>query len=301
MPDPSAPVTLRELFEAYRIRRLRNATDGTIRKFRASIAHFEQAIGRPATLADLNDIQFAEVLHLWMQNLQLSPHSLNGYGGKIACLWRFACRRGWLVQWPEPDWQLPAPRRSPRAWSREELAILFAALAKQPGWICGVPAAGWWLTLHHFLFDSGERIAAALSLRWEDVDLSTRWCLIRGENRKGKTADRAYLIHEDTATGMKAIELPRRELVFPLDVTMGALWLRYDKLLRKAGLDHSRTSKFHRMRRSVASYVAASQGRQQASEALGHADPRTTVESYLDCRICPPLSPSSVLFRPDRG
>lgn len=77
-PETAVPVTLRELYEAYRIRRLRTATAGTLRKFATAINDFEQAIGRPPLVADLNDMMFAHVIFIWSKTLPISPHSLNG-------------------------------------------------------------------------------------------------------------------------------------------------------------------------------------------------------------------------------
>lgn len=293
------PATLRELYESYRVRRLRKASDGTRNKFCVVLNHFESAIGRTAFLADLNEPQFFSVLDHWAQILG-SPHTANGYGAKIMALWRFACRRGWLQEWPESDWQLHAPRRVPKAWTKEQLARLFTQLSKETGYIGGIDAAGWWLCLHHVLLDTAERIGAVLSLRWEDVDLSARSILIRGECRKGDADDRPYWLHEDTVTGLAAIREPARERVFPLCISRSALWLRYKKILEKAGLPTGRESKFHRMRRTVASHVAAQKGKAAATEALDHSDGRVT-EAYLDPSIFKGIRPAELLWRPPRS
>lgn len=296
IPPNAVPVTLRELFEFYRLRRLRAASKGTLCQFAVAINQFEGALGRPALVQDLNDFAFASVLSEWTKKIK-SPHTANGYGRKICALWRFACRRGWLKEWPESDWQLPAPTRVPRAWSIEELGKLFAACSQVPGWICGVPASGWWLSLHHVLWDSGERITAALSLRWADVDLATGCCIIRGESRKGQTRDMPYWLHPDTVAGLAAIQLPTRELVFPWDRTKETLWQHYSRVLKSAGLPDTRERKFHCLRRSVASHLAAAKGRAAATEALDHSDPRVT-DAYLDPALVHRVRPAEVLWRP---
>lgn len=296
IPHGAAPQTVRELYDAYRVRRLRNAAANTMHKFDVAIRQFERELGRQATLADLNDDTVGAVLAAWGKSHR-SKHTSNGYGAKLMALWRFACRRGWLTEWPEGDWKLYAPKPVPRAWTQDDLGRLYAQLAKQTGFIGAVPAHAWWLALHSVLFDTGERVGAVLSLLWEDVDLAANSILIRGENRKGDADDKLYFLHAETTARLSAMREPKREKVFPLPITMGALLWRYKRILEGAGLDAGRKSKFHRMRKTVASHIAAAKGREQASEALDHKDPSVTA-AYIDPSICPGVRPAEVLWRP---
>lgn len=296
IPQQAAPQTVRELYESYRVRRLRNAAANTMHKFDVAIRAFERELGREATLGDLNDDTVGAVLAAWGKSTR-SRHTINGYGAKVMALWRYGCRRGWLKEWPEGDWKLYAPKPVPRAWTQDDLGRLYAQLAKQTGFIGGIPAPDWWLGLHSVLFDTGERVGAVLSLLWADVDLGARSILIRGENRKGDADDKLYFLHEDTTARLTAIREPKRDRVFALPITMGALLWRYKRILEAAGLDSSRKSKFHRMRKTVASHIAVAKGREQASEALDHKDPSVTA-AYIDPSICPGVRPAEVLWRP---
>ena len=73
------------------------------------------------------------------------------------------------------------------------------------------------------------------------------------------------------------------------------LWQRFARLLKLAGLPTDRKSKFHRIRRSVGSYIKAAGG--DPSEALRHRDPRS-IKSYIDPRVCPTQQSVDFLFRP---
>ena len=72
--------------------------------------------------------------------------------------------------------------------------------------------------------------------------------------------------------------------------------LPFDKVLSAAGLPTDRKSKFHRMRRSVASHLHAAG--HNATDALGHSSADVTRKSYFDPNIIGAVRPSALLFRP---
>ena len=76
----------------------------------------------------------------------------------------------------------------------------------------------------------------------------------------------------------------------------------YDKILDGAGLPASRRDKFHKLRRTVASHIAAEKGLHAASEYLGHQSILTT-KRYVDPMMLPDADMSDVLegMLPDKG
>lgn len=158
-----------------------------------------------------------------------------------------------------------------------------------------ISSADWWTAIHLVLFDTAERIGAAIGLKWSDIDLSGRWLHVRAETRKGRTRDRVMRLHPETVRALKKIRDPERESVFPWPWDPGSLWMMYGQLLVRAGLPADRKSKFHRMRKSVASHYKAAGGNPQ--DLLDHSSWKVT-KTYLDPRIAKQPQVSDVLFRP---
>ena len=212
---------------------------------------------------------------------------------KLLALWRFACEVGERREWPTIK-AVSVPERIPAAWTREELARIFGSIKNSEGLIGAVPATLWWETLHRLLWDSGERVAAILGLKWSMVSLADGTLLVPAELRKGQTRDKTYRLSEDTIRCLEA--LPHRKgLMLKWDRSACQLYYQYRIILRRAELPTDRRSMFHRMRRSVASHIKAAGG--DAMEAMDHASAKTTA-SYLDPRIVPRVSPCDLLFRP---
>jgi integrase len=93
---------------------------------------------------------------------------------------------------------------------------------------------------------------------------------------------------------MQAIKGDREpeDIVFPWDRCHNYVWKRLEIILKRAGLPHGRKSKFHRIRKTTASYAAAAG--LDAQKLLDHSDPATT-RKYLDPRIVKQQSPVNIL------
>lgn len=286
--------SLQELFDVQFLPLfLRSRSPRTADLYRTTIRNYGLHLARAPLVSDLNDDAVCRYLAALRQN-QYSPHTVAKERNNMLAMWRFACRKGLLQLWPD----VPAdklPRRIAHAWTREELATLFAGISRERGWIAGVPAAAWWTALHYVLWDSGERITAAMSLRWETVDLRGGWAIFRAETRKGGREDREARLAPDTIAALRAILLPAREEVFPWPHASTYLWFSYGRLLRRIGLPSDHRSKFHRMRRSVASHFESLGG--NATELLGHTK-REITRAYLDPRLVEAEQAVDRLFRP---
>lgn len=277
----------------YRPAKLRGKSPNTLRLYRNTLANFGRFLSRKATMDDLADDVVGAFMS-WHIDRGRSPETANKDGGQILAIWRFAARKGYLTHWPDVD-MLPCPKRTPRAWLQSELAKLFEATYAEPGTICGVKASLWWRTILAVAFFTGERIGAIRRLRWENVDLDGGWLFVPAETRKGRRADKSFAIPPAVVNLLHAIRLPERDKVFPWELDEAYIYGRFNRILRRAGLPTDRKSKFHRIRKTTASYYKAAGG--DPTELLDHADPKTT-KKYLDPRICGDRQSAAMLFVP---
>lgn len=134
-----------------------------------------------------------------------------------------------------------------------------------------------WTTLWAFLLFTGLRISEALTLGWDDVDLSGGFLHVRGG--KTKAAKREVMLIPALRTALTAWKLkqdPGEERVFPYPyrTVHGALRRAEDA----AGLPHYR---IHELRHTFVSLMIA-QGEQVTliADQAGHADPSVTLKVY---------------------
>lgn len=273
--------------------KLRSRADNTRRLYLCTIRGFCRYLNRPAKLEDLNDLTVNRFLDYY-RRLPRSPYSANKERSNLLAIWRFAARKRYVEEWPdvEPDIE---PERIPQAWTADQVAKLLAICEAQRGRIGPIPAADWWRALHLVAWDTSERIGAIRDLAWHHIDLLGQTILVPAELRKGRRRDRLYRIASDTTAALRKIQQPARAEVFPWPYCRTYLWNRYQRLLKQAGLPTDRQSKFHRIRRTVATYYEAAGG--NATELLGHSS-RSVTLAYLDPRILPEHQAVDVLFRP---
>ena len=261
-------------------------------QYRINIRRFSTWLGREAQVSDLSDESIARFVGSIIARGK-SPATANKVLSQLRALWEFAARRGLRSDYPSIR-KLQEYRRAPTAWSREQLATLFHALRSVRGRIGGVRASLWWLSLHGVLWDSGARIGALLAAEWSDIDWERGELLLRAEHQKQK-ADQRFKLHPDTVA-MLTLMRQKSGPLFPWPTSRANLWDHYKRILRNAGLPHDRRSKFHRMRRSVASWYEQAGG--NATRLLGHSSRKVT-EAYLDESITGRPQASELLFRPD--
>lgn len=293
--------TLAEFFAStYRLHRLALPHDGTISKYRAAINSAKTIVGREPRLDDLSDDLVARCVNASLAKGN-SPSTANDVRAKLNALWCYAAKRRMVDDFPTLP-KLKEYRRVPTAWTREQLAALFAACASTPGEIEGIPANRWWVNLHAVLWDSGARIGAVVAiqrgrkpkgLEWQHVDLAARALWLQAENQKQK-ADQAHRLHADTVAGLR-YQVPKGRWVFPWPKCEATLYKSYRSVLERAGLPTTRRDKFHRMRRSVASWYEASGG--NSTRLLGHSARKVTM-NYLDPLITRTDHACDRLFRP---
>jgi integrase len=284
-------VLLTDFFEGYYLPlKLRSRSKNTIRLYRHSVRSFGKFLDRPAKFTDLTDDTVSAYL-AWLVSRKLSPYTVNKERSQLLAIWNYAARKGHVVTFPDVQPER-VPQRVPQAWTTDELSRLIESCRSQSGDVCGVPAADWWTALHLVIWDTAERIGAVLQLTWRGYQQP--WLLIPAETRKGRREDKLLKLGQDTQAAIERIRTPRRKLLFPWDRCPTSLYYHYGQLLRRAGLPDDGRCKFHRMRRSVASYYESNGG--NATELLGHTSRRTT-RAYLDPRIVKTVQPCDVLER----
>lgn len=272
-------MTLFELFDLYARKRLRVASPHTIRLYRHSIAAFEVTLGREGTTADLVDDNLDDHMAR-LVNAGLAVATANKDYAQITTIWRFANRNRLVDTWPNVR-PYPEPERVPLGWMPSDLLKLFLAIREEPGTICSAPASLWWKTLILVLLDCGERIGAIRQLTRDSIQGNC--LLVSAGFRKGKTRDKLFALQPETMESLKILLMAhRRKELFPWDMCETYIYNRYKAILARAGLSVDRRSKFHRIRRTVASAVKNQGG--DATAAMDHASSKTT-QRYLDPRI----------------
>lgn len=271
---------LTDLFIQYKAKRLRFKSPNTARLYNHTIRSFAKTLGRQPTIDDLT----SDLVELHMSRIIEgggSPASANKDRSQLLAMWRFAATHKIIDRWP--DVQIAnEPEIVPMGWLPGDLENLLKAAETERGFLGEVPSRLWWTALFRVLLATGERIGAIANL--EKHHLQGDWLLVPAEHRKGKRRDRLYPIGPDAAESVRNLISANKSdnKIFPFPYAATYLYKKLNAVLLRAGLPIDRRSKFHRMRRTVASAVAQAGG--DPTAALDHASPKTT-KKYIDPRI----------------
>ena len=295
--------TLVDAFEKqYRPKRLIGCSSNTIRQYHYQFAHLRRYLGREPLIGDLTDENLSGVMEAVVAKGR-RPTTANKIRNHILAMWRYFHGRGVIRLAPDVA-AMPEPQMTPRAWSREDLALLMTSCRAQKGaytWTndegreCSIAKADWWVAIHEVLWSTGERIGAIMQVTWDDVDLADGWLVVRAEVRKFRKEPRTYKLTPEAVAALEQIREPERELVFHWPRIYTHLWYVYRKIRADVGLPTSRMDGFHKMRRSVASYGA--EAGVDPCFLMGHSSRRVTERSYLDTRIATVPQAADSLFK----
>lgn len=149
------------------------------------------------------------------------------------------------------------------------------------------------LALVLFLYDSGSRIHAALSLHVHDFDPHMRTATLRGEYAKTGFEQVVDLSPETVQSMQRIVDAQGRkaEKVFPYPWNMRKRWREFHEIMRDAGVRTGKYVGFHRIRKTHATQQVIAHGWEHARVALGHSTESMT-RRYVDIRQVPrtPLS-----------
>lgn len=286
-------ITLAELFEKYRLRKLLSAAANTVGKYERSIRACRDVLGREPLASDLSDELVAQVMQRKLEKGR-ATYTVNSDRAKLVALWTWGARRGLVDTFPDID-RLRESESAPVAWLRDELPLVIAACDHAKRAIGGVPGPLWFRALLFTLWDTGERIGAILATEYSALAGNT--LTVAAALRKGKTRDMVYELHGDTATLLREMRrYSSDDKLFPRDCCYETVGNRWRSCLKRAGLPHDRKHLFHCVRRSVASHARNAGG--DATALLDHSDGSITKRFYIDPRVAKPVSPADVLFRP---
>lgn len=283
-------MTLDHLFDLYRAKRLRFKSPNTVRLYGHTIRSFGKTLGRVPTIDDLTSDQVEHHMATILQRGG-SPASANKDRSQLLSLWRFAATNRLVDRWPDVQ-QANEPEAVPLGWLPEDLDKLLSAADSDRSLIGQVPGRLFWAALFRVLLATGERIGAIMPLQTHH--LQGDWLLVPAEHRKGKRRDRLYPLGAEAAEACRrliAVNLDN-DRIFPFPYSPTYLYRKLTAVLKRAGLPTDRRSKYHRLRRTVASAVARAGG--DPTRALDHASPKTT-KKYLDPRIVGSVPVSDIL------
>jgi integrase len=270
---------------------LRSLCPRSAENYEFTIRAFSAFVGREATLDDLDELTVARYLTNRAKERAIATAAKDR--AQLRALHEFSARRGLCSHWPQYP-PIRVPDRVPEAWFSCEMQRLLDAAGQEKTVLDGIPGGLWWRALLLLAYDTAERATALTSLRWRSVRGSS--VLFVAEDRKGRRRDILREIGEDTLAALEAIRGDRGpdDLVFPWPRTRTYLWRRLEIILERAGLPHGRRDKFHRIRRTTASYYEAAGG--SAQRLLDHSDPATT-RKYIDPRIVRPQAAPELIPR----
>lgn len=278
-------MTLRELLDELYCP-LKGISARTQTLYRLTIRAFGEHLGCEPTIEHLSEVPVARFLQSRLTRRAAATAAKDR--AQIRALWEFAARRGIVPEFPVLR-PIRVPERVPEAWTILQMQQLLKAASEASGYVSDVRASDFWPALIYVLFETGERISAVLGLRWCDV--SDDAVIFRAETRKRGTRDIYRGITPTCHEHLEAIRRPR-DLVFAWDHAATDIYRHLGIITRRAGLPSDRRSKFHRIRRTTASYAAAAGVDPQ--KLLDHASP-TTTRRYLDPRIVRPPQACDVL------
>lgn len=274
-------MTLREFFESiYAPLKLRGKSENTTRLYHCTLRSFAKWLERQPTLDDLDDLTLARFLA--KRASERSAFTAEKERTQLLSLARFACDRGLLKTRPcVPPATLP--ERIPTAWTIDQIRSLIRATDKEVGTVDGVPTSLYFRALVSVLWETAERVGAIMGT--QVLDYQQGQLLVRSEYRKGRKRDKLYSLTLETQHLLDQMVRGKRpsQAIFSWDKPKTMLWHEFGKIVRRAGLDGGRKTKFHMIRRSSATHFAARGG--DATAMLDHSSPRIAKAYYVDPRF----------------
>ena len=214
-----------------------------------------------------------------------APATANKLRATINALWMLAHERKLVTARPGNK-RYRCDLEDPIALTPEQKAAVIAQAQRVRGTVGEVAACDWWLMLVLLAFNSGARINVLRHATTAGLDLARGELLLPARWQKQRK-DQRVALWASTLRQIRRVGVVERRLVHLLDdwpYTTDTLRRYYSRLiLEPAGVPVDRQHKFHCLRKTLGSEVAAADGLGTAQEILGHSSASVTLR-YVDPR-----------------
>ena len=256
-----------------------------------SIKAFERHYGRQLRVEAITDELLADFVRARSAKCVASTVARNL--SAVMLLVRFAIMRLKMTfEMPYAD-PISEPVTIPTAWTIDEMSRIIQACSVLQGRMRNSPVskADWWTALLLFLYYSGARITAALSLSVSDIDPQSGTAMLRGEHSKTGHEQVVSLGPETVSAILQviAVQGSRTKTVFDYPWSLRKIWIDFRHIMDAARVRSGRYIGFHRIRKTHATQQVISHGWEQARVALGHSSESMT-RRYVDVRQIPRLT-----------
>ncbi len=245
----------------------------TVEQYRITATDFDRWNNGRRWTSDLVRSYMATTLE------RCSMATVNRRRGVLLTLWRFAQRSGLCDEQSIDVEKLREPKRSPEAWSLEELGRLVSATAGAKSHQGFGPKQ--WRALVLTMYDTGIRLNTALSL---SASAYRRPRLVVPAEFQKSGRDFVTEVSQQTADAIEESD-PPRERLFPWPLRRRAIWPAFRDVVESAGLSCGRRDLFHKLRRTGYTQVWILGGVAAATEWADHAGDLSA--SYLDTSLLP--------------
>ena len=254
--------------------------DRTIALYGYTMRSWGDLLGRTPETTDLEELAVARFLQHRVRTKSAATAAKDR--AQIRAIWEFCVRRRLCETWPQVP-RIIVPERVPEAWLIDELQRVLDSARQEPFTYCGFSGSLVFPAILLTAYSTGERIGGIMGLLCRDV----RGCsvIFRAESRKGGRRDVFRDISVACADALLAVKRGPDDTAIPWDRHETYIYNRLDIILRRAGLPHGRRDKFHKVRKTTASFYQAAGG--SAQQLLDHSSPSVT-RRYLDPRIVKP-------------
>lgn len=250
--------------------------------YRGTVALLDRWAGQPVAVGQITPELVGHYL-AWLRTQGRAQNTLRKHRRQLRAILQEARRDGLtrlaLGRLP----QLKPERRVPRAWTVAEFTALVAAAGDLPGHVGPWPTRHWLPALLLTCWSTDWRISAVMSLETAAVDLATG--AAAAYERKTCEERHAWLTAQ-TCAALTRIWSPSRREVFgdwPYD-RRRPQWPALNNLLRRtiAAAGIRDLGRFHAIRRTSTTAIAAAHGLDAAAQHAGHSLPHVTQRHYVD-------------------
>lgn len=221
----------------------------------------------------------------WLVERQRAPSTANKFRATLNAMWELAHDRGLVSSRPR-NRKYRCELEDPIALTPAEKTAVLEQAGRVPGRVGDVPAGDWWLLLLLLLCNTGARITVLRETPTACLDGARGELLLPARWQKQRR-DQRLALWPSTRQQIARLRIVERGLVRLLDdwpYRLDTLRRQYSRLiLAPAGVSTDRKHKFHCLRKTLGSEVAAAGGIVTAQQVLGHSSMSVT-ERYIDPR-----------------